>query len=89
MVKARKDCPPHRLHVIPEQSRDAQRELRAAIDAGKKVVYLDEVCFTKTTGKNHDWSRKGQNTVVDQSDNYTPFRAVIAGMSHERGIEHL
>ena len=65
VVRTRKDCPPHRLHVIPQQSRDVLRQLRNAIAAEKKIIYLDEVCFTKQTGKNQDWSCKGHNTVVD------------------------
>ena len=48
---------------------------------------MDEVCFTKTSFVNRDWSRKHDNIKVDQARVYRGFRAVAAAVSMEKGIE--
>ena len=64
-------------------------DLLCARAEGRKIVWLDEVCFTKRSNQERDWSAKGQNTVLDQADVMTDFRAVIASISMEEGIEKL
>ena len=43
--------------------------------------------FTKHTGKVRDWSAKGHNTSVGETSYYTDYKAVVAGISSEVGVE--
>jgi transposase len=45
--------------------------------------------FTKHTNKDRDWSSKGNNTVISAESAYTDYRAVIASISVEVGVEKL
>lgn len=61
--------------------------MKTAREGGQKVVYCDEVMFTKHTGKVRDWSAKGHNTSVGETNYYTDYKAVVAGISSEVGVE--
>ena len=52
----------------------------------RKIVYLDEVNFTKRSVLIKDWSQKNSNLSVDQTDIYTGYRSVIASMTEENGM---
>ena len=52
-------------------------------------MFCDEVMFTKHSNKDRDWSSKGNNTEVPAESAYTDYRAVIASISVETGIEKL
>ena len=43
--------------------------------------------FTKHTNKSHDWSSKGNNSIVGETNYYTDYRAVVAAISKEVGTE--
>ena len=43
--------------------------------------------FTKHTNMKNDWNARFRNTVVTQKAAFTFYRAVIAALSVERGIE--
>ena len=55
---------------------------------GRRLIYLDEINFTKLAIKSREWSAKNSNLTVDQEDIYTGYRSVIACMSEERGYEY-
>jgi hypothetical protein len=52
----------------------------------KKIVYLDEINFTKRSLSLREWSNRGSNLSVDQKDVYTGYKSVIASMTAENGI---
>ena len=52
----------------------------------RKVVYLDEINFTKRSVMQRDWSRKDSNLAIDQQEIYIGYRSVIASMTAENGI---
>ena len=43
--------------------------------------------FTKHTCKVRDWSAKGHNTTVAETSYYTDYKAVVAAISSEVGVE--
>ena len=87
VVKSVKVAPPHRAVHIPDQCRTALAELKRAEKEGRKMVWVDEVMFTKHTNMRCDWNGRFKNTVVTQKASFIFYRAVIAALSLERGIE--
>jgi hypothetical protein len=61
--------------------------LRKAIKEGRKIVFADEVMFTKQTSKAREWSCRRDNAKVDEAKCLTNYVAVIASISFERGLE--
>ena len=53
---------------------------------GRKIVYLDEVNFTKRSVSLREWSQKNSNLIIDHSDIYVGYRSAIASMTEENGI---
>ena len=53
----------------------------------RKLIFLDEINFTKRSFQSEDWSVRLDNQHVDQRDIYTGYRSVIAAVSEERGVE--
>ena len=86
-VAVKKMAAADKADQIMEETKIAYHQLRAARKKGEKVVYCDEVMFTKHTGKLRDWSAKGCNTTVAETSYYTDYRAVVAGISSEAGVE--
>mgnify|MGYP000565173956 CR=1 FL=1 len=62
-------------------------EIKLARSEGRRIIYVDETLFTKLAFKSKEWSAKNTNLSVDQVDIYTGYRAVIASMTEERGME--
>ena len=54
--------------------------------ANKKIIYLDEINFTKRSLCLREWSHKNSNLAVDQQDVYVGYRSVIASMTAENGM---
>lgn len=55
----------------------------------RKIVYLDEINFTKRSVSLKEWSNKNSNLTIDQKDIYVGYRSVIATMTEENGIGSL
>jgi len=55
----------------------------------KKIVYLDEINFTKRSVSLREWSQKNSNLTIDQRDIYIGYRSVIASMTMVNGIGSL
>ena len=65
---------------------DKLRELDAATNDNRKIVYLDELNFTKKSIALREWSTRNSNLCVAQNDIYVGYRSVIASMTEERGF---
>lgn len=63
------------------------RELDIARYQKRKVIFVDEICFTKQSNARLDYSRAHTNIEVGLDQNRTQYKAVIAGISWERGLE--
>ena len=61
--------------------------MKNAFNAKEKVVYVDEVVFTKATIPTHDYALKYSNQTVDEKDFYSKYIAVIAAIAADTGVE--
>ena len=52
----------------------------------RRIIYLDEINFTKRSIGSKEWSRKNSNLTIDQQDIYVGYKSVIASMSEGEGI---
>ena len=48
----------------------AQNSLKAAMQSGAKIVWVDEICFSRSTNTRFDWSKRHSNIEVDQKYAY-------------------
>ena len=62
--------------------------LSAAIKQKRKVVWLDETMFTKTTTLSQEWSRRNQNIWLPVERMNSRYTAVIASISEGCGFEY-
>ena len=52
-----------------------------------KIIWADEVNFTKHTVQYSTYSNKYLNIEVDQKDLYCGYKSVAAAVSREKGVE--
>jgi hypothetical protein len=69
--------------------RAMERAIIKAREERRTIIYLDEICFTKLSLPNREWSKKNSNLTVEQEDVYQGYRAVLVSMTEGRGIENL
>ena len=81
--------PPSAWENYDHDRRELIANLAQARRERRKVIYLDEICFTKRSFLGVDWSRTNTNLHVDQKQVYQGYRATIAACSAERGIEDI
>ena len=77
---------PH-LRKINAAAKEAHVLLSDHLARGFSIVYLDEVCFTKTTLPKLAWSAVRHNFQVDPKQYDTSCYAVVAAISYCRGLE--
>ena len=53
----------------------------------KKIIYLDETCFTKRSIQTATYSAPYQNIKLQERDIYSTPVYVIAAISKEKGVE--
>ena len=61
-------------------------ELEQVRKEKRRVVFLDEINFTKRSLLLREYSAKNTNLFVDQKEVYVGYRSVIATMSEEGGV---
>ena len=52
-----------------------------------KIIWLDEVIFTKTTNLTHEWSGRNKNIWIPVEKMTSGYTAVIAAISKGCGME--
>ena len=65
-----------------------KRRVQQAVDGRKKIVWLDECVFTKSTCQKLEWSRPHTNLRIP-SEVGTGYTAVCAAISEGCGVEHI
>ena len=65
-----------------------KRQLTKAKNDGFRVVYIDEICFTKGTVPKTEYSAKGKNMAADLVHLKEPTLAVLSAISLDKGQEH-
>ena len=63
------------------------RELEICSYEGRKIVYSDQICFTKLSFPSTEWSAAKTNVAVDQKEIYTGYSAAMVTVSVEDGVE--
>ena len=63
-------------------------KLKSAIEQKRKIIWLDEIMFTKTTNLTHEWSKRTENVHIPCEAMGASFTAVIAAISEGRGFEY-
>ena len=85
------------VKVIPRDKQgERERERRSLIRkldsfrrSGRKVIYLDEVVFSKLSIPKVEWSNRGHNITVDEARVRTGYVAVCAAITEGDGLEGL
>ncbi len=65
-----------------------KRLLTRARNDGYRIVYIDEICFTRTTVPKTEYNLKSQNMAADLVHLNEPTLAVLSAISTEKGQEH-
>ena len=65
-----------------------KRMLTKARNDGYRVIYIDEICFTRSTVPKTEYSAKGKNMAADLVHLKEPTLAVLSAISKEKGQEH-
>ena len=63
--------------------------LKSAIERNRKIIWLDEIMFTKSSNKTHEWSKRTQNIWVPVERMNIKYTAVIAAISEGSGFEYI
>ena len=64
------------------------RLLTRARNDGYRILYLDEICFTRSTMPKAEYCLQGQNMPADLAHLQEPTLAVLSAISKEKGQEH-
>ena len=64
-------------------------KLQKMQEEDRKIIFLDEINFTKRSLTLREWSHKSSNLTVDQKDVYTGYKSVIASMTAENGLSSI
>ena len=65
-----------------------KRLLTRARNDGYRIVYIDEICFTRTTVPKTEFSLPRENMPADLAHLNEPTLAVLSAISKEKGQEH-
>ena len=61
--------------------------MRKAEDDHKTVLWVDEICFTRSSNTERTWNRKYEPLKIDMKLNDQKTTAVVAAISAEKGVE--
>ena len=64
-----------------------RQELAAIRSQGIKIIFIDETVFTRKAMMKFEWARKHENMAVDEKLLNEPTKALLMGISAEKGVE--
>ena len=67
---------------------EMQLKVQNAVDSKKKIVWLDEVMFTKSTNLKCEWSKRRQNFRIPTEALGGKYTAVLTAISEGCGFEY-
>ena len=88
VVKYTKFQPSQHAAKYEGERRLARYGLKFAFKKKMKVLFLDEVNFTKHSNQRKTFSAKYENILIDQKEAFTKFMAVISTISLEKGVDY-
>ena len=71
-----------------ELKEQMKQEWSEAEENGRRIIYMDETCFTRTTVPKTEYCRQGEEVTIDESKLNEKTLALILGISAEKGVEH-
>ena len=86
MIKIQEDSKMEEYEVLRSIARE---QLQEKFNRKIKVIFCDEVVFTKKTCQLREYSNKYKNIVLDQKDLNSPYLSVIAAISTDDTVEAL
>ena len=89
VVRMVKVPPPGKAHDYERLREMASMKLQAAVDKGVKVIYVDEVAFTKKTIQTRDYSNKYENLQLNELNVNTDYFTAVASISAVGCVEHV
>ena len=89
LIRKRKSLYPGNEERIREQTEEARSKLQQAIDEGIKVIYCDEVVFTKSTNQKADFTNRCSTFRLTQEQLGSGYWSALAAISTEGGLDHL
>ena len=78
--------PQHVKREFKIDCRNLLQKLEQMKRENRKIVYLDEVNFTKRSVSLKEWSQKNSNLTIDSKDIYIGYRSVIASITESEGL---
>lgn len=63
--------------------------MQSAVDAKKKIIFLDEIVFTKSSNTRTEWSSRTNNITTPCEALGQKYTAVEAAISKDFGFEHI
>ena len=64
-----------------------REQVQLAIDEKRKIIFGDEVCFTKSSILKLEYSGKRKNITIIDKGSKGGYMCATAGISYERGLE--
>ena len=72
---------------MKQQAIEAHQRLQSLTEEGYRVIFIDEICVTKSTIPTHEYSPIRQPIEIDLRGFSNKTIAVLAGISAEKGVE--
>lgn len=88
-VKELKPLDRHKAHAYHEQKEKLLSDMENAEQERRKIIYLDEITFTKRALLTKTYSHRYTNIAVNQDRVYTDYLSAIAAVSEEKGVEYI
>ena len=86
-VRQEKLVPNHITAKFDNLRQNVLAQLHQARAEGRKLLFLDEVNFTKLAIQKQEWSPRKVNVRVDQKEIYTGYQSVCACINETYGLE--
>ena len=87
-IRIKKQVSPQHQAKIHEEAAEALNGLEAARNEGERIVYLDELCTTKSTIQKSEWSARRHYPKTDVESYHSKTIATIATISEQKGVEY-
>lgn len=86
-IRKTKIVDPARKEHIHQEAIKANEELKQVAEQGYRVIFIDEMCVTKSTIPTHEYSMKNKPIEIDIKSFSKLTVAVLAGISAQKGVE--
>lgn len=75
----------------PLKANETEQSVKAAVEKAiaekRKIIFVDEVLFTRSSCMSVEYSCKGQNITLLVKGSHGGYMAAVAGISYQEGLE--